>query len=112
MYNDSVCSIGVYGESSQPFEVKTGVRQGDVLSPLLFLQAVDWIMCRATLDADGVTAGVDVRVSHLEYADDVAVLAESLGALQDHVNRIRDRSEQLGLKMYAKSQKMRMDRIP
>jgi exonuclease III len=102
MYDDSQCTVGVYGESSLPFDVKTGVRQGDVLSPLLFLQAVDWIMCRATLDTDGVSAGVDVRVSHLEYADDVAVLASSLHVLQAHVDRIKDRSELLGLKLNAK----------
>ena len=99
MYEDSVCMVKVSGQLSQPFEVSTGVRQGDVLSPLLFLQAVDWVMVKAAQDTDGVTAGMGIRVSHLEYADDVAALAESLGALQDQINRIQSRSGSLGLKL-------------
>ena len=39
------------GELSEPFRVETDVRQGCLLSPILFLLAVDWIM--KTTDEQG-----------------------------------------------------------
>ena len=36
------------GQLTEAFDITTGVRHGYLLSPLLFLLAVDWIMKKAT----------------------------------------------------------------
>ena len=44
MYNNSQAAVEVDGNTTDFFLVETGVRQGCVLSGLLFIIAVDWIM--------------------------------------------------------------------
>ena len=43
--------ISSVDNSNLSFEVKSSVRQGCVMSGLLFIVALDWIMSRATEDA-------------------------------------------------------------
>ena len=51
------------------------VRQGDPLSAILFNCVMDWIL--SELDSNlGVEIKEGVRVNHLAFADDVALLAE------------------------------------
>nr|KAG5693771.1 hypothetical protein BaRGS_032455 [Batillaria attramentaria] len=47
-YKDMSCRIAHAGQLSESFEVKTGVRQGCLLSPFLFLLVIDWIMKTTT----------------------------------------------------------------
>ena len=47
-YEGLTCRVVHQGQLSDSFEVKTGVRQGCLLSPFLFLLAVDWIMKNST----------------------------------------------------------------
>ena len=41
---DSECAVLDEGEESEWFKVKTGVKQGDVMSRFIFLIVIDWIM--------------------------------------------------------------------
>ena len=43
MYAGSCCSVIDNGKMSDWFDVKTGVRQGCVMSGFLFIMALDWI---------------------------------------------------------------------
>ena len=43
-FQDMSCKIVHAGQLSESFEVKTGVRQGCLLSPFLFLLVIDWII--------------------------------------------------------------------
>lgn len=47
-YSDSKIRVVHNGELSDPFPVKTDVRQGCLLSPLLFLLVADWILRNTT----------------------------------------------------------------
>ena len=44
MYENSTCQVIHNGKLSETSEVKTGVRQGCILSPLIFIMVIDWIM--------------------------------------------------------------------
>ena len=48
LYQPSTCQVVHNGVLSELFSVDTGVRHGCLLLPLLFLMAVDWIMCKTT----------------------------------------------------------------
>lgn len=47
-YDGLSCRVVHEGQLTEKFEVKTGLRQGCLLSPFLFLLAIDWIMRSVT----------------------------------------------------------------
>eukprot|EP00914_Ancora_sagittata_P031964 GHVO01064759.1.p1 GENE.GHVO01064759.1~~GHVO01064759.1.p1 ORF type:complete len:215 (+),score=5.59 GHVO01064759.1:637-1281(+) len=67
---------------SRVFEVKNGVKQGGVLSPIMFIMYLDVLMKR--LEASSVGCHVaSVFCGAFAYADDVVLLAPSLPGLQN-----------------------------
>ena len=59
------------------FPVVTGVRQGCVLAPTLFSACMDWILGRMSERSScGVSFG-NVKISDLDFADDVVIFAET-----------------------------------
>ena len=43
-YEGMSCRVIHDGQLTENFEIRTGVRQGCLLSPFLFILAIDWIM--------------------------------------------------------------------
>ena len=66
---------------SDSFHVSNGVRQGGILSPVLFNLYMDNLSSMLNAQSSGCYIG-DVKLNHLMYADDVVVLAPSAKALQ------------------------------
>ena len=66
------------GKVGDWFEVITGVKQGYILSPLIFLMVMDWILRRTTA---AIPAGIqwigDSKLCDLDFADDRALRADS-----------------------------------
>ena len=52
------------------------MKQGDVLSPVLFIHVVDWIMRRVVESDDGINWIDGTRLSNLAHADDIALVSE------------------------------------
>src|SRR6267154_2798252 len=78
MYEGVTTSVKINGVESEGFEVKVGVHQGSVLSPILFnivMQAI----------ADNFKAGLPWE---LHYADDLVLLAESRAELKRRLMEI------------------------
>jgi len=44
LYQDGKCAVSTSGATSEWFTVLTGVRQGCILSPLLFAIVMDWVI--------------------------------------------------------------------
>ncbi|XP_076101178.1 uncharacterized protein LOC143070963 [Mytilus galloprovincialis] len=64
------------------FEVQSGVRQGCIISPILFLVAIDWVMRKTTSDKKrGITWSMFTTLEDLDFADDIALLSSK----QDHM---------------------------
>ena len=73
------------GVLSQHFTVSNGVRQGGILSPILFNLYMDKLSCKLTNSRIGCHI-YDTCVNHLFYADDSVIMAPSASALQKLLN--------------------------
>nr|VZI28413.1 unnamed protein product [Spirometra erinaceieuropaei] len=89
-YRSTTARVLVRNNFSQPFGIRSGVRQGCILPPILFNYAIDWILGRALRDSDGVEFAPAHRLTDLDYADDIALLASSFGDLQSMVSRVNE----------------------
>ena len=69
------------GAVSEPFRVSNGVRQGGVLSPVLFSVYINGLLCTLQESRVGCHLGCDF-VGGVCYADDIALLAPSPSALR------------------------------
>ncbi len=57
LYEDNESTKLDEGKESEWFKVKTGVKQGDVMSGFIFLMVVDWVMERKLKEAAPVLDG-------------------------------------------------------
>ena len=111
LYEDSSCQIIHNGKLTDPFPVKTGVRQGCMLSPTIFLIVIDWIMRRTT---EGSNTGIQwTFIKHLEdldFADDIGLLSHKQQHAQSKLTRLAEEAEKTGLKINTKkTEVMRMN---
>ena len=81
IYNKTLCSVIINNEYGIWFNTKTGVKQGDSLSPLLFSLYVNELTFALNEAGLGVPFGNE-SVSILLYADDIVLLAPSPENLQ------------------------------
>nr|KAG5714565.1 hypothetical protein BaRGS_007011 [Batillaria attramentaria] len=101
-YQDMSCRIAHAGQLSESFEVKTGVRQGCLLSPFLFLLVIDWIMKTTTAGRkNGIQWTLWTQLDDLDFADDLGapVSQPQPDAGQDyapgsHISRNRAQDQQ------------------
>ena len=94
-YDGFKCRVKAEGEKGRLFDVRTGVRQGDVWSPILFGLVINYIL------ANSVHGGLDIGrlVADLDFADDVALVGVSDSEVQEKLHRIEALAEAAGLKI-------------
>lgn len=85
------------GEQSEQFHPVKGVRQGDPLSPTLFL-----IMFNSILNSLPADLGFNFNrtlINHIAYADDLVIIAESAEQLQGLLDILQEGLERVGLRI-------------
>ena len=100
LHHDTKGAVRAYGRLSEEFSISTGVRQGDVLAPVLFNLFFDAIVA-ATLQhhpeagfkvlyntGDPLVGSRkkmrhEVVIQDLEYADDMVLVSDSMGLLEE-----------------------------
>ena len=99
---------------SEWFQVKSGVRQGRILSPILFLVIIDWTMRKTTSDKPrGIQWNLFSHVEDLEFADDLAILSTNRSNMQEKTARLETYAKQTGLNINtAKTQVMYVNATP
>ena len=91
------------GQLSESFEVKTGVRQGCLLSPFAFLLVMDWIMKTTTTGRNnGIQWTLWTQLDDLDFADDLALLSHNQSQMQDKTTLLETTSAGTGLKINRK----------
>ena len=76
---------------TQWFEIRQGVRQGCVLSPVLFNIFMDKVMREAMKSWRGGVQMLNTQAKGLLFADDVAVTAEKEEDLQQNLEALERR---------------------
>ena len=82
------------------FQKGKGVSQGCILSPCLFNFHAEYIMRNAGLE--DTQAGIKIaerNISHLRYADDTTLMAESEEELKSLLMKVKEESEKVSLKL-------------
>lgn len=104
LYNSATMTVQVQA-STTTIPINRGVRQGDVISPKLFTNALEDVF--KTLDWNGLGINVDGEyLSHLRFADDIVLLAESPKDLEKMLNDLSRASIRVGLKMNSEKTKV------
>ncbi|VDP39645.1 unnamed protein product [Schistosoma margrebowiei] len=84
-YDGLHCKIVHGGQLTKSFEVKTGVRQGRLLSPFLFLLVIDWILKTSTSEEKhGIQWTSSMQLDDLDFADDLALLSQTQQQMQQN----------------------------
>ena len=114
LYKNSKSAVMVEGGLSDPFDVTTGVLQGDVLAPFLFVVLVDYLLKKATSQLDSGVATHPRRsrrhpaksLNDLDFADDIALLESSISRAQAQLTKTAEAAADLGLVISPANTKM------
>ena len=104
LYWNQTAKVRVGDSYTSEFRVKKGVRQGCILSPVLFNAYSEELINDALSDYKGVTFN-GVRYTNIRFADDTVVVAESEEELQSMIESINTACEEYGMALNAKKTK-------
>jgi hypothetical protein len=105
LYINQSATIRIENIESDPAIIGQGVRQGCLMSPLLFSIYTERIMNEAL---DNINEGLRIGgelVKEVRFADDQAVVASSQGGLQRLINELNQHSEESNMKINVKKTK-------
>lgn len=97
IYEGSVSQVKL--ETRGPdIPIRRGVRQGDPLSPKLFIMVLQHVFDNLNWQAEGIRINKD-RLTHLRFADDIVLFSETSKGLERMITSLNEESEKVGLKM-------------
>ena len=79
--------------TTEEFDIKTGVKQGCILSTFLFCLAINWTMKRTDI---GFRSGI-MDIHRITWADDIALLAHSHRDIRTKLEKLVRNSATVGL---------------
>ncbi|GFS23573.1 hypothetical protein ElyMa_006980900 [Elysia marginata] len=111
MYANNQCCVRHGGQQSDWFAVKSGVWQSCIISPLLFLIAIDWVMKRATnQQSRGITWEAFNHLEDEDFAADIALLSHSQKDMQAKTSCVEITAMSIWLKIsHSKSKVMKIN---
>ncbi|XP_063408720.1 uncharacterized protein LOC134692200 [Mytilus trossulus] len=105
-YDHFSCVVEHEGKHSEWFHIKSGVRQGCVMSGFLFLLVIDWTMKQTTQKKRGINWGRLEVLEDLDFADDIALLSATRTQLQAKTDYIQKIAKTTGLEINKKKSKI------
>ena len=92
-YRKSQVRIRSAGQLSGPIDIRRGVKQGSVISPVIFNNAIR----SATKSIEDFLIDDGIDASHLSYADDLLLISDNLESLQKAINAVSSALGDIGL---------------
>lgn len=110
LYRETPCKVRFKGKDSSTFTTNRGVRQGCVLSPLLFITVLDLALNRTNNEApSGIQWSLTEKLHDLDYADDICLFSNSFNGIQDKLRALDTNAKTTGLRInIAKTKLMRI----
>ena len=99
LYKNNRCTVRTEEGLSDWFQVETGVKQGCIMSPLLFGIAVDFIMRKCTKEQTGILWTDGKQLEDLDFADDIALLSDTSEKMQKKTTKLAEIAEKVGLQI-------------
>ena len=99
LYHQSSSCVTEGGRYSSWFEVKSGVRQGCVMSGFIFVLIMDWVMRHTNNRKRGLRWKLTSVLEDLDYADDPALISSRFADLQEKTDRLVTTAGVVGLKI-------------
>ncbi|CAH8624379.1 unnamed protein product [Schistosoma haematobium] len=100
-YDGLQCKVVHGGQLTDAFQVRTGVRQGCLLSPFLFLLVVDWIMKTSTSEGKhGIQWTAQNQLDDFDFADHLALLSRTHEQMQMKTASVAAVSASVGLSIH------------
>ena len=100
MYESSTCEVIHNGKLSETFKVKTGVRQGCILSPIIFIMVIYWIMRETVKQGQNdIQCTFTKPLDDLDFADNICLLSHTHKQMQKKSCKLMQEAEKTGLKI-------------
>ena len=84
IYENAQSAVRIGKESEEWFRTDVGTRQGDPMSPLLFIANLDRVMDQVRQNTCGVSIG-GISINNLRFADDIDLLEEDISSLRSQI---------------------------
>ena len=94
------------GQTTEPLSMTTGVRQGCLLLPLLFLVTLDLVTKTAFATRRGIQCSFMTSLEDLDFADDLALLSHRIQDMRDKTRALEEQGAKVGLKINATTTKL------
>ena len=94
-------SLEVAGDRTPEITIKSGVKQGDPMSPLLFNISMDPLLTMLEREGEGFPTS-EGKVATLAFADDLVMLSHSWDGMSRNITILEKFCELTGLKIQAK----------
>ncbi|KAI5633654.1 reverse transcriptase (RNA-dependent DNA polymerase) domain-containing protein [Phthorimaea operculella] len=89
--------VRVGGNLTDAFEVITGLKQGDALSPMLFNLMLEYVVRKVLDHGDGVELNGTHKV--IGYADDLALMGRSAADVRAMAGALESEGRKVGLRV-------------
>lgn len=99
LYWGQKATVRVDNRQTEYIDIKRGVRQGCILSPLLFNLYSNSVFKEALENTNrGIRVNGEI-INNIRYADDTVLLSDSIEGLQELLNKVNQTSEVYGLSL-------------
>ena len=88
MYTGATAAVQIKNFTTNWFPIKTGIRQGDSLSPTLFAIFINDLVVEIKEEYKGVKLNDNLSVPILLYADDIILLSTSANELKNMLKTV------------------------
>lgn len=110
IYRRVTARVQVRGQRSESLELEKGIKQGDSLSPLLFIITMDKLIKNTKTRTMGTIIGyrnlIPTKIDSLLYADDIVLIAKSRKHIQAQINLWTKEIENIGMEINANKTKI------